>query len=118
MWHGTVSVFAMDDFHRIDHAPAIAEEGGTLMRPLVFDFTDDPEALMQKYEYMFGPALPISPVTEPEVSTWKTYLPRHKGGWYDYYTGQHYEGGQYVTTTVSKAYIPVFIHAGYSINNK
>ncbi|MBQ9216315.1 MAG: glycosyl hydrolase family 31 [Prevotella sp.] len=99
-------------------AKAIAEEGGTLMRPLVFDFTDDPEALRQKYEYMFGPALLISPVTEPGVSAWKTYLPRHKGGWYDYHTGQHYEGGQYVTTTVSKAFIPVFIRAGYSINNK
>ena len=94
---------------------AVSEQGGTLMRPLVFDFAHDAEALMQKYEYMFGPALLISPVTEPGVTSWRTYLPQHPGGWTDYHTGQHYEGGQYVDTPVTKAFIPVFIRAGYSI---
>ena len=94
---------------------AVSEQGGTLMRPLVFDFAHDAEALQQKYEYMFGPALLISPVTEPGVSSWRTYLPQHPGGWTDYHTGQHYEGGQYVDTPVTKAFIPVFIRAGYSI---
>ena len=96
-------------------AVAVAEQGGTLMRPLVFDFADDPEALKQPYEYMFGPAMLISPVTEPGVTTWKTYLPKNEGGWYDYHTKQHYAGGQYVTTAVTKAYIPVFIRANYHI---
>ena len=96
-------------------AVAIAQQGSTLMRPLVFDFADDPEALKQKYEYMFGPALLISPVMEPGVTAWQTYLPKNKEGWYDYHTGQHYAGGQYVTTAVTKAYIPVFIRAGYHI---
>ena len=97
-------------------AKAVSEQGSTLMRPLVFDFADDPEALRQSYEYMFGPALLVSPVTEPGVTSWRTYLPRHKGGWYDYRTGQHYDGGQYVTTPVTKAHIPVFLRAGYSLN--
>ena len=96
-------------------AKAVSEQGGTLMRPLVFDFAHGAEALKQKYEYMFGPALLISPVTEPGVSSWRTYLPQHPGGWTDYHTGQHYEGGQYVDTPVTKAFIPVFIRAGYSI---
>ena len=81
------------------------------MRPLVFDFADDPVALQQRYEYMFGPALLISPITEPGVTEWKTYLPKHEGGWYDYHTGQHYDGGQTVTTPVDKSYIPVFVIA-------
>ena len=96
-------------------ARRVSEEGYTLMRPLIFDFADDPEALHQKYEYMFGPALLISPVTEPGVSTWRTYLPKHEGGWYDYRTGEHYDGGQYVTTSVTKAQIPVFRRAGYEM---
>ena len=96
-------------------AKAVSEQGGTLMRPLVFDFADDPEALQQKYEYMFGPALLVSPVTEPGVTTWRTYLPKHEGGWYDYRTRQHYDGGQYVTTPVTKAHIPVFLRAGYDV---
>ena len=93
-------------------AANIAFDGSTLMRPLVFDFAEDATALDQKYEYMFGPSLLISPVTEPDVKTWKTYLPKTKGGWFDYYTGQHYDGGQTVTTSVTKARIPVFVRAG------
>ena len=94
-------------------AHRIAKEGYTMMRPLVFDFANDAEALQQKYEYMFGPSLLISPVTEPGVSEWKTYLPKSAGGWRDYRTGQYYDGGQTVTTAVSKAHIPVFIRMGY-----
>ena len=93
-------------------AAAISFDGSTLMRPLVFDFADDATALDQKYEYMFGPALLVSPVTEPDVTTWQTYLPKTQGGWYDYHTGQHYDGGQTVTTAVTKAAIPVFVRAG------
>ena len=92
-------------------ATAVAEKGYTLMRPLVFDFADDPEALQQKYEYMFGPKYLISPVTEPNVTEWKTYLPKNEGGWTDYRTGIHYAGGQTITTPVTKAHIPVFVRA-------
>ena len=93
-------------------AERIAKEGYTLMRPLVFDFADDPEALQQKYEYMFGPSLLISPVTEPGVKEWKTYLPKNKEGWNDYRTCRHYAGGQTVITPVDKAHIPVFVRGG------
>jgi alpha-D-xyloside xylohydrolase len=89
-------------------AERVATEGYTLMRPLVFDFYDDPVALQQKYEYMFGPSLLVSPVTEPGVTEWQTYLPKSKGGWRDYRTGKYYDGGQTVTTTVDKGTIPVF----------
>ncbi len=93
-------------------AERVAKEGYTIMRPLVFDFANDPEALQQKYEYMFGPSLLISPVTEPDVKEWKTYLPKHKEGWTDYRTGKHYAGGQTITTPVDKAHIPVFVKQG------
>ena len=89
-------------------AERVSKEGYTLMRPLVFDFPDDEEALSQECEYMFGPELLVSPVTEPGVTTWKTYLPRQQGGWTDIRTGRHYDGGQYVTTAIDKARIPVF----------
>lgn len=90
-------------------AERVAKEGYTIMRPLVFDFANDPEALQQKYEYMFGPSLLICPITEPGVKEWKTYLPKYKEGWTDYRTGKHYAGGQTITTPVDKAHIPVFI---------
>ena len=94
------------------HAAEIASKGSTLMRPFVFDFMGDTKALDQKYEYMFGRSLLVSPITEPSVTSWSTYLPENEGGWYDYYSGQHYEGGQSVTTKVELDHIPVFVRAG------
>ena len=94
------------------YAAAISTEGSTLMRPLVFDFADDAEALQQEHEYMFGRSLLVNPVTEPNITEWTTYLPRHAGGWYDRLTGRHYEGGQQVTTAVDRSRIPVFVCAG------
>ena len=89
-------------------AKDVAENGGTLMRPLVFDFTDDKEALLQKYEYMFGPELLICPITESGVATWRVYLPRNAAGWTDTRTNRHYAGGQYVVVPVTLERIPVF----------
>ena len=89
-------------------ARRVSEEGYTLMRPLVFDFADDPQALAQQYEYMFGPKLLVSPVTEPDATEWKTYLPKTRGRWRDRHSGKYYAGGQTVTTQIDKTFIPVF----------
>lgn len=94
------------------NAASVSFEGSTLMRPLVFDFANDPEALAQDCEYMFGKSLLINPVTASDVETWSSYLPKHKAGWYDYRTGKHYEGGQKVETAVGKATLPVFVKGG------
>ena len=50
----------------------------------------------------------ISPVTEPDVTEWKTYLPKTTGRWRDRKTGKYYSGGQTITTAVDKSFIPVF----------
>ena len=91
---------------------AAVSSGSTLMRPLVFDFTSDNEALNQKHEYMFGKSLLICPVTAPDVTMWRVYLPQNKGGWYDYRSGRHYEGGQHVDVPTDLATIPVFARGG------
>ena len=52
----------------------IALRGGTLMRPLVMDFRTDPEALKQKYQYMFGPALLVVPVVDENIKEQEVYL--------------------------------------------
>lgn len=54
------------------------------MRPLIFDFSQDKEALKQQNEYMFGKSLLINPITQSNVQSWKTYLPEHAAGWIDF----------------------------------
>lgn len=93
-------------------AAEVSREGSTLMRPLLFDFADDAEALRHETEYMFGKSILVNPVVAPDVITYQTYLPKNKAGWYDFHTGKHYEGGQTVTTDVTLAKIPVFVKGG------
>ena len=93
-------------------AADVSNEGRMMMRPLVFDFPNDAEALKQATEYMFGPSMLICPVTAPDVTTWRAYLPKAKGGWTEWHTGSHYEGGRYTTVPVDNATIPVFLRDG------
>ncbi|MBR3526781.1 MAG: DUF4968 domain-containing protein [Bacteroidales bacterium] len=93
----------------LDCAKKVSEEGYTLMRPLVFDFADDPEALRQDCEFMFGPKYLVCPVTEAGVSSWRVYLPKNEGGWTDTRSGQRYEGGRYADVPVDITAIPVFV---------
>jgi len=92
-------------------AEKVSDEGYTLMRPLVFDFPDDEEALKQDCEYMFGPSLLVCPVTEAGVSSWKVYLPENEGGWTGFWNGEKYEGGRYVEVPVDLSGIPVFVRS-------
>lgn len=84
----------------------------TMMRPLLFDFTDDATAIAQQTEFMLGPSLLVNPITEASVTQWDTYLPDNKAGWYYYWTGEKYKGGQTVTTAATLDKIPVFAKGG------
>lgn len=87
-------------------------DGSTFMRPFVFDFPDDEEALKQNTSYMFGPSLMVSPVVESGVTECKVYLPKNDAGWYDWWTGEKLEGGKYVSAQVDIEKIPVYAKGG------
>ena len=92
----------------LKQAARVWEEDYTLMRPLVFDFPQDDEALRQDCEWMFGPDYLVCPVTEGEVSSWTVYLPENGPGWEDIRTGAVLDGGQYAVVPVDLDAIPVF----------
>lgn len=89
----------------------VSSKGSTMMRPLVMDFYNDTTALNQPFEFMFGKSLLVAPVTTPNVSQWNIYLPG-SNGWFDFWTGQRYEGSRTVKTAVHKDRIPLFVKAG------
>jgi alpha-D-xyloside xylohydrolase len=93
-------------------AANITLNNGTLMRPLVMDFSGDPKALEQNYEYLFGPAFLVAPVLSEGVKEWNVYLPENQSGWYNFWTGSHHKGGQSVMTEASLSTIPLFVNAG------
>ncbi len=83
----------------------------TIMRALVMDFASDPRVTDLDDEYMFGPALLVAPVTEYKARTKEVYFPKGTG-WYDFYTGQHFKGGERVSVEAPLNEIPLFVREG------
>lgn len=103
-------------------AGKVCLEDYTMLRSLLFDFPEDAVAAGMDSEFMFGDSLLVCPVTEPmyyeqnsrELQTekrWKCYLPAGEN-WIDFYSGEVWEGGQWIDMPVSMEQIPVFVKAG------
>jgi len=96
-------------------AAAVTREGGTIMRPLEMDFSQgegpEPPPLPLDEEYMFGPALLVSPVTAYKLRERGVSLPPTTGGWYDLWTGTHVAGiGRKAPAPLDA--IPLHVRAG------
>jgi len=90
----------------------ITHNGSTLMRPMVMDFQEDQKAITQRHQYMFGPSMLVSPVLVESARNWNVYLPIQQGGWFDFWSGKKYDGGQTVTAEAPLNQIPLFVRAG------
>lgn len=89
----------------------VTKNGSTMMRPLVMDFNGDTSALNQSYEYMFGKSFLVAPITEPQINEWNVYLPKSTS-WYNFWTGEHFDGEQTIKTAAPLEKIPLFIKSG------
>jgi alpha-D-xyloside xylohydrolase len=85
-------------------------EAYTPMRPLAMDFRGDVRALNTGDEYLFGPAILVSPVTEPGATSRRIYFPKAK--WYDFWTGRVVQGGVAAEAQAPLDRIPLHIRAG------
>ncbi len=88
----------------------VTSEGATIMRPLVMDFRTDVRAQNTGDEFLFGPSLLVSPVTEPGATVRHMYLPA--AAWYDFWSGAFIKGGQAIDTPASLERLPLFVRAG------
>jgi alpha-D-xyloside xylohydrolase len=89
----------------------VSKKGSTIMRPMVMDFKNDSTAITQSYQYMFGKSILVAPVTEAGVTEWNVYLPK-SNGWYNFWTGKRFTGGQTIKTDAPQDKIPLFVRAG------
>jgi len=83
----------------------------TMMRALEMDFASDKKVENLSDEYMFGTSILVAPVTTYKERKKEVYLPGGNG-WYDFYTGKYYEGGQTFTADAPLDKIPLFIREG------
>ncbi|MHA4808625.1 TIM-barrel domain-containing protein [Flavitalea flava] len=98
------------------YARVAHDKGLPLMRALLLEYPDDPEAVKADGEFLFGKELLVAPVVEKGAVTKKVYLP--KGEWIGFKDGQfngvqkYYTGGQWVTVDAPLSVTPLFVRRG------
>lgn len=95
-------------YERVAH-----ETGVAVVRPLFWEFPDDPSIADEGSAWMFGDALLVSPVVAAGESVHAVHLPA--GIWYDYFRGTRIQGGktiQYAVDPKSWLDIPLFVREG------
>tara|TARA_R110000868_G_scaffold107780_2_gene294775 strand:- start:40356 stop:42806 length:2451 start_codon:yes stop_codon:yes gene_type:complete len=86
------------------------ETGKPLMRALVLDYQTDENVYDVTDQYMLGKNLMICPVTEKGAKTRVVYLP--EGNWINYWSGEQYNGKQYLSVLCPIDQVPIFIKDG------
>jgi len=89
----------------------VTSDGYTMMRPLVMDFRSDTNVFNIPDQYLFGPALMVSPVVKAGATNRNVYLPSGVN-WIDFWTGKNYSGGQTIEAAAPIETIPLFVRAG------
>jgi alpha-D-xyloside xylohydrolase len=88
----------------------VTRDGYTIMRPLVFDYPNDPNIADIKDQFLFGPAFLVNPVTSAGATSRSVYLPA--GTWYDFWTGSTATGGSPISADAPLSKIPLYVKAG------
>lgn len=98
----------------------VSKEDEMFIRPMFFETPNDPKAYDCKYQFMFGKSLMVVPVINPIYydekgtkidnpnETMLVYFPMGDD-YFDFYTGEKYEGGQYHKVKASIDRIPLFV---------
>ncbi|XP_064418118.1 maltase-glucoamylase [Latimeria chalumnae] len=88
--------------------------GSTVVRPLLHEFTEDRMTWDIHTQFLWGPALMISPALDPGVTVVRGYVP--KARWYDYFTRKDIGvRGQLVDMPTPLEHINLHVRGGYII---
>ena len=90
----------------------VTSSGSTFMRPLIMDFPGDPQVLGIGDQYLFGPAIMVTPITSAGTTTRSVYLPAGGAPWYDFWTGETSPAGQHVEAAAGVETLPLFVRPG------
>ena len=92
----------------MDQMKLAHEEGTPPIRPLFFDFPDDPQSWQVEDQLMFGPDLLVAPVLYEGARSREVYLPAGSS-WRDVWTNEIFTGGQWLTAEAPLDRIPLYL---------
>ncbi len=84
---------------------------GSIMRGLVMDFPNDAKVRSISDEYLLGSSLLVAPVYQYHARARTVYLPAG-AQWYDFNSGEEYEGGKEIKAAAPLSRMPLFVKAG------
>jgi len=92
-----------------------AQQGEPLILPMYYSHPEEAAAYQAPNQYTFARQLLVAPITQPADPS--TRLTRHSvwlpsGQWFDFFTGEAHEGGQWLTIHADQSQIPVFAAVG------
>jgi alpha-glucosidase (family GH31 glycosyl hydrolase) len=90
-------------------AKQTALTGRPMMRALCVAYPQEEGLFAYPYQYLFGDALLVAPIVQPDLSEVEVYLPG--GDWYSLWDGEFFEGGSAYNLPVKLKHIPVFVRA-------
>ncbi|HBF39329.1 MAG TPA: alpha-glucosidase [Firmicutes bacterium] len=88
-----------------------SKSGAPIMRPLFYEFQDDPETFEASFDFLCGPSLLVAGVFEKSLREREVYLPSGSD-WQDWYTGERFAGGQKIKAATPLDRTPLFIRQG------
>ncbi|XP_077421965.1 sucrase-isomaltase, intestinal [Vanacampus margaritifer] len=87
-------------------------KGSTVVRPLLHEFVNDPTTWDIYKQFLWGPALLISPALDPGATRVEAYVPDAR--WYDYHTAKEVKvRGEKVWLPTPLDHINIHIRGGY-----
>jgi alpha-glucosidase len=90
-------------------------DGSPIIRPLAYDFPDDPAAYDDHDAFMLGPDVLFAPVVAEGAWTKTQWLPAGPAGWIDYHTGALHPAGALVTVDAPLGRPPIFVRVGVAL---
>ncbi len=85
----------------------MSREGMPVWRPPVWHYPEDDRLHNINDQIMVGESMLAAPVCRPDCRERRVYLP--EGGWYNYWTGDYYRGGQSWVMEAPLERMPLFI---------
>ncbi|MDR3440993.1 glycoside hydrolase family 31 protein [Telmatospirillum sp.] len=82
-----------------------------MIRPTFFDFPDDERCFEENDDMLLGSGLLVAAVVEPGARSRRVYLPSGSA-WYDFWSGDHYQGGQEIVLPAPWDRPPLLARAG------
>ncbi|XGW00511.1 MAG: glycoside hydrolase family 31 protein [Leptolyngbya sp. BL-A-14] len=87
-----------------------ATTGAPILRPLLYHYPNDRQTYALHDQVFLGESIMAAPIYRPGVTHRAVYLP--EGIWYDWWTGDRYDGNTHILAYAPLERMPLYVKAG------